>query len=527
MVRARPDSSRRPSARLCLSLLLWSTGRTSPGAEAWTTASSSTRHGTVRSARASSSVVESPDVPQQSVSSIPTALPSLSTIRRRRRQTPSSYKPYASSYQGSLSDRLLMDHEILTRDEELALGNAVQRAQAVRRGIEQLGLTTASALSPDAALRDDPYLPYNDYESYAADAAVPTAANVPSPLERQAQRSLLPNEGRVDRDDRDNILTELVRLSDDDIRLHLGIAGGRAQVRSILLDGALARDTLIASNVRLVVSIAKKWAKNAHKAARESMQSIYSGGWNRPSLDEAVQEGILGLAKAADRYDPERGLRFATYATYWVTNSVRFCFQTASTGCLRVPVGFHDTKTKFKRLVKEYYDEFGDAPGIDDLAEQMGLTRPRLEVILRSTRPLVSIDAPLRTGAVTQAGKAGNDVSQTNLLLADLLTDEQALPPEDLVELSFLRQNLENAMATELAPHERDVLRLRLGLDDGVTRTARQVAEECGNALTVAEVRSTERRAFQKLRSPQALANYQLLAYLDFAGVDRDTLRVR
>jgi DNA-directed RNA polymerase sigma subunit (sigma70/sigma32) len=157
----------------------------------------------------------------------------------------------------------------------------------------------------------------------------------------------------------------------------------------------------------------------------------------------------------------------------------------------------------------------------------MGLTRPRLEVILRSTRPLVSIDAPLRTGAVTQAGKAGNDVSQTNLLLADLLTDEQALPPEDLVELSFLRQNLENAMATELAPHERDVLRLRLGLDDGVTRTARQVAEECGNALTVAEVRSTERRAFQKLRSPQALANYQLLAYLDFAGVDRDTLRVR
>ena len=96
--------------------------------------------------------------------------------------------------------------------------------------------------------------------------------------------------------------------------------------------------------------------------------------------------------------------------------------------------------------------------------------------------------------------------------------------PEDQVELSFLRQSLENAMASELSPHERDVLRLRLGLDDGITRTTREIIEICGGNLSISEVRLTEQRAYKKLRAPYSVANYQLIAFLDFAGIDQSSM---
>ena len=93
--------------------------------------------------------------------------------------------------------------------------------------------------------------------------------------------------------------------------------------------------------------------------------------------------------------------------------------------------------------------------------------------------------------------------------------------PGDIVEVSLLRQCLENAMASELSPHERDVLRLRLGLDDGVSRSAREVVDLFGGTLSISDVRTAETRAFRKLRSPYALHTYQLLGYLETAGIDR------
>ena len=92
--------------------------------------------------------------------------------------------------------------------------------------------------------------------------------------------------------------------------------------------------------------------------------------------------------------------------------------------------------------------------------------------------------------------------------------------PEDQVEISFLRQCLENAMAAELTPQERDVLRLRLGLDSGSGRTVREVAKLSGRSVSMADARSAERRAFRKLRSPASVHTHNLLAYLDLAGVD-------
>jgi hypothetical protein len=98
-------------------------------------------------------------------------------------------------------------------------------------------------------------------------------------------------------------------------------------------------------------------------------------------------------------------------------------------------------------------------------------------------------------------------------------TTQSAEPrPEDQVEISFLRQCLENAMATELTPYERDVLRLRLGLDSGEGKTVREIVELSGGIVSMADVRSAERRAFKKLRSPASVHTHNLLAYLDFGG---------
>lgn len=323
----------------------------------------------------------------------------------------------------------------------------------------------------------------------------------------------------------DNRIRTTVPLDDDEILASLGLEGGRDTLRQVLLDGSVARDALIRGNIRLVLSIAKRWCKQYARGTAGSMSSVYAGSWDRPSLDEAVQEGIVGLAKAVDRFDPDRKFRFSTYATWWVTNSVRQCFQKASTGCVRLPALMYETKRKYKRLVKGYYDRGKPVPDLDVLAAELDVGLSRLELILRVTRPLVSIDNPMSRGTYSAPGKAGSGVSEDAFVLTDTLVDSE-LTPEERVELSFMRQSLESAMATELAPPDRDILRLRLGLDDGVTRTVRQVAEAFGGAITMAEVRTRERRAYSRLRSPHALSTYSLLGYLDLAGVDKSTVNL-
>jgi RNA polymerase sigma factor (sigma-70 family) len=442
----------------------------------------------------------------------------------------------------SLTRRLLLNHDMLTKEQEYELGTSVQRLRKIhkllnsliyRRKEEHQALLYEKrweSLSDEDDEDDDllfapsfrtnqledseleSYLRYTDHETI---------------LETQDRNSLVPPDW-VDNVD-SYILTndDIDRLSDEDVRVALSLPGGKNELYKILVEGALARDRLIRCNYRLVVSIAKRWSKQMNRNGLMDMNQVYAGTWDRPSLDEAIQEGIIGLSKAVDRFEPKRGLRFSTYATYWITNSIRSCFQTAATGVLRVPVGFHDAKTKFRRLVKEYYEVYQEMPSIEQISMQMGLTQQRLALILQRTRTLLSTDAPIGSGVITRAGKAGNDVTGDEVLLGSTLVDRDEMKPEERIELSFLRQNLENAMATELAPHERDVLRLRLGLDDGVSRTAVQVAKECGGMLSANEVRATERRAYKKLRSPHALARYKLLAYLDFAGVDIASVSLR
>ena len=161
-------------------------------------------------------------------------------------------------------------------------------------------------------------------------------------------------------------------------------------------------------------------------------------------------------------------------------------------------------------------------PSEEVLASNLGVSVNRLRTALRATESLISIDEPLNSrgnSAYKGSGAGGDNAGERALMLMDRIQSTD-IPPEDFVELSFLRQTLENAMASELSPHERDILRLRLGLDDGQSRTVKQVVDECGGAITMADVRSTERRAFKKLRSPSSLHSHHLMEYLATIGVD-------
>mmetsp|Transcript_27745 Transcript_27745/g.41675 ORF Transcript_27745/g.41675 Transcript_27745/m.41675 type:complete len:735 (+) Transcript_27745:85-2289(+) len=333
----------------------------------------------------------------------------------------------------------------------------------------------------------------------------------------------------------------LHELSESDVISTLQIPGGRSELVNILLDGAYAREVLMRRNVKLVTSIAKQWMRNSFSTAnanlgtsssatsnnsgrstRKYLSQMYEGSWDRPSLDEAVQEGMLGLARAVDKYDPERGLRFSTYATHWITSYVRVCFQRAVTGCLRVPSQLHDIKSAYQKIVKDHLVSGEEPPEQVDIAKTLGITPQRLSTAIRATGSLVSVDAPVispGSGSYKGSAAGGDGGNSQELLILDTLKCAEP-KPEDQVEISFLRQCLENAMASELTPFERDVLRLRLGLDSGTGKTVREIVEICGGGVTMSDVRSAERRAFKKLRSPTSVHTHNLLAYLDLAGAD-------
>eukprot|EP00581_Thalassiosira_minuscula_P018026 CAMPEP_0183734574 /NCGR_PEP_ID=MMETSP0737-20130205/44195_1 /TAXON_ID=385413 /ORGANISM="Thalassiosira miniscula, Strain CCMP1093" /LENGTH=665 /DNA_ID=CAMNT_0025968087 /DNA_START=194 /DNA_END=2187 /DNA_ORIENTATION=- len=339
----------------------------------------------------------------------------------------------------------------------------------------------------------------------------------------------------------------LHQLTESDVVEDLGIAGGKSELMNVLLDGAYAREVLMRRNVKLVMSIAKNWMRNSFSTANANLRGnggggygdggtnkkkgdkgtlsflsqMYEGSWDRPSLDEAVQEGMLGLARAVDKYDPERGLRFSTYATHWITSYVRVCFQRAVTGCLRVPSQLHDIKAAYNKIIKDHLHLGSDPPAKKNIAAQLGISEKRLRTAIRATGSLVSVDAPVMAasgGGSYKGSMAGGDgANSQELLILDTLKCAEPRP-EDQVEISFLRQCLENAMATELTPYERDILRLRLGLDSGEGMTVRQIVEISGGSISMSDVRSAERRAFKKLRSPTSVHTHNLLAYLDMAG---------
>ncbi len=255
----------------------------------------------------------------------------------------------------------------------------------------------------------------------------------------------------------------VIDLDDEEIELDYDEEDKLVNFREV---GDAARAHLIRANTRLVVSIAKKYR-----------------GRGLQFLD-LIQEGNVGLMKAVEKYDYRRGNRFSTYATWWIRQAVTRAL--ANHGrTIRIPAHLGGRISKLYQVAQELEQEYGRQPTAEEIAEHMELPAERVRWMLRTSRQPVHLERPVG--------------DESDAELGDFIEDIEAPPPAESVAQKMLTEEL-GEILDQLTPREARILRLRYGLQDGESRTLKEVGEMFG--LSRERIRQLEKEALRKLRHP-------------------------
>jgi RNA polymerase sigma factor, sigma-70 family len=249
----------------------------------------------------------------------------------------------------------------------------------------------------------------------------------------------------------------------NDPEQHLTRAKKR-DLKVLAKQGKKARSHLLEANLRLVVSLAKRYT-----------------GRGMPLLD-LIQEGNLGLIRAMEKFDYDKGFKFSTYATWWIRQAITRGMADQSR-TIRLPVHLVEQVNKLSRIKREMYQSLGREATNEELSEESGIPEDKIEMLLHQSRDPVSLDMPV--GADEEAP------------LGDFIEDAEATDAESAVVASLRHSDIRDVIGT-LEQREQDVIRLRYGLDDGVPRTLDQIGRRF--ELSRERVRQIEREVMAKLR---------------------------